>query len=174
MELSYICANEDSTIEWCVQHKLLPSINEIQYCTACKNQKKIKPPLLFKRKNGNSFGIFRCQKIKNHKDKKLYKISALKNTMFKNFKIEFQLALILTYCFVKKMTYDETIEQNSVKQISKVFTFSSTVCDWFAFCRDVCMDALHKEYQENDKIGGPGKIVEIDESKVSALNSNFK
>jgi len=174
MELSYICANEDSAIEWCVHHKLLPDINEIQYCPACKNQKKIKSALLFKRKNGNNFGIFICQKIKYHKDRKLFKISALKNTMFENFKIGFQRALILTYCFVKKMTYDETIEQTSVKQISKLFTSSSTVCDWFAFCRDVCMDALHKEYQENGKIGGPGKIVEIDETKVSVFKSNFK
>jgi hypothetical protein len=35
--------------------------------------------------------------------------------------------------------------------------------DWFNFCRDVCSKALQS--QDVQKIGGIGKIVEIDESK---------
>ena len=48
----------------------------------------------------------------------------------------------MTYCFVKKMTHDET------------------VTDWLAYCREVCMDALNQEYEEG-RIGEPGKIVEF-------------
>ena len=34
--------------------------------------------------------------------------------------------------------------------------------DWYNLCREVCSEVLIKE---NAKIGGPGKTVEIDESK---------
>ena len=37
-----------------------------------------------------------------------------------------------------------------------------TVVDWFNFCREVCSEVIENE---NVKISGPGKTVEIDESK---------
>ena len=39
---------------------------------------------------------------------------------------------------------------------------SHTVCDWASFCREVAIDAM---IVNSKKIGGPGIIVEIDESK---------
>ena len=38
---------------------------------------------------------------------------------------------------------------------------SQTTVDWASFCRQVCIDAVITQVQP---IGGPGKIVEIDES----------
>ena len=38
----------------------------------------------------------------------------------------------------------------------------TSLVDWFNFCRDVCADIL---LSDNKKIGGPGHMVEIDESK---------
>jgi transposase-like protein len=43
------------------------------------------------------------------------------------------------------------------------FTNKNTIVDWYNFCRDVCVKAL--ENHDVQKIGGVGKIVEIDESK---------
>lgn len=37
-----------------------------------------------------------------------------------------------------------------------------TIVDWFNFCRDVCVEIV---LNQSDRIGGPGKTVEIDESK---------
>ena len=37
-----------------------------------------------------------------------------------------------------------------------------TVVDWRNFAREVCLSVLE---QDNEQIGGPGKFVEIDESK---------
>ena len=37
-----------------------------------------------------------------------------------------------------------------------------TLVDWYNLCREVCSEIIEKD---NDKVGGPGKIVEIDESK---------
>ncbi|KAJ8980947.1 hypothetical protein NQ317_001210, partial [Molorchus minor] len=38
-----------------------------------------------------------------------------------------------------------------------------TVVDWSNFCREVCIEWCSTH--SNDKIGGPGKIIEIDEAK---------
>lgn len=39
---------------------------------------------------------------------------------------------------------------------------SNTFVDWSSFCREVCMEWANGQSQ---KLGGPGKIVEIDEAK---------
>ena len=71
------------------------------------------------------------------------------------------------------MTHDETINQASVNQISEDVTSRAMVTDWFAYCIEICMDALYKEYEEEGKILGPGKVVEIDESEVTSFNYIF-
>lgn len=38
-----------------------------------------------------------------------------------------------------------------------------TAVDWASFCREVVFDAM---FAKREKIGGAGKVVEIDESKV--------
>ena len=43
---------------------------------------------------------------------------------------------------------------------------SHTTVDWASFCRQVCFDAVITKVQP---IGGPGKIVEIDESLFGKL-----
>ena len=93
--------------------------------------------MIFSSKTDNDYGVFRCQKVKNHKNRKECKISALENTIFENVHIEFQRALFLAYCFVKKMTYEETIIQTSVIKICNVVTSTATVTDWFTYCREI-------------------------------------
>jgi len=119
--------------------------------------------MIFNPGNNNHFGSFICYKNKNHLKKKQCRVSALKNTCFEKSHISIQNALILTFCFVKKMSYQFTIEQTSIS--------NNTVANWFSYCREVCMEALDREYEEQGRIGGIGKIVEIDESKVSACLS---
>jgi hypothetical protein len=52
----------------------------------------------------------------------------------------------------------------SEKLICDDFSFSNqTVVDWFRFCRDLCVT----RFEENqDMIGGPGSVVELDETHV--------
>ena len=47
------------------------------------------------------------------------------------------------------------------KMANEVRLASHTTVDWASFCRQVCIDAVITQVQP---IGGPGKIVEIDES----------
>ena len=161
-----ICQNGDVTIEWCRQKGLLPISKN---CPACKSYAKIDVPMTFQPQRKNVVGSYSCQNKKNHKNGKQCLISALSNTWFENTHLELQRALVMTFCFVKKMSYEFTVEQTTIPQISQSVTSPGTVCDWFSSCREVCMDALDNEYEEHGKIGGEGIIVEIDESKVSLL-----
>ena len=51
--------------------------------------------------------------------------------------------------------------QDTIRHELKI-NCEETVVDWYNLCREVYSEVLEKE---NAKIGGPGKIVEIDESK---------
>ena len=46
----------------------------------------------------------------------------------------------------------------------------NTIVDWFNFCREVC--AVYMDQIETEKIGGVGKVVEIDESKFGKRKYN--
>ena len=68
--------------------------------------------------------------------------------------------LVLMYCWATGMSNEAAITESSLN--NGVTTGSHTVDDWFTFCREIC---LHVVQQKNSKgIGGPGKVVEIDES----------
>ena len=61
----------------------------------------------------------------------------------------------LTYYWVYKCT--EQFVQRELRISS-----NSTIVDWYNFAREVCVAVLEKD---SEAIGGPGKVVEIDESK---------
>ena len=44
-----------------------------------------------------------------------------------------------------------------------------TVCDWYNFCREVCAAILE---EESTQLGGPGEVVEVDESKFGKRKYN--
>ena len=45
-------------------------------------------------------------------------------------------------------------------------TSSKMVVDWYNYCREVCAEIIRRHH--TGRIGGPGKIVEIDESKFGS------
>ena len=57
-------------------------------------------------------------------------------------------------------------EDMSGKTVRKwVGVNKNTVVDWFNFCRELC--AVYMDDNASEKIGGVGKVVEIDESKFA-------
>lgn len=80
--------------------------------------------------------------------------SVRENSWFSKSKLTMPEIFLLTYEIVKGYTADNLIDE---------YAFSSaTVADWRQFVRELIVDyiELHSE-----KLGGPGKIVEVDESK---------
>ncbi|XP_071578802.1 uncharacterized protein [Temnothorax nylanderi] len=57
--------------------------------------------------------------------------------------------------------HDDTMDETGVA--------SATIIDWFNFCRGVCVFWTDKH---SVKLGGPGRIVEIDEAKIGKRKYN--
>ncbi|KAJ8975992.1 hypothetical protein NQ317_006289 [Molorchus minor] len=64
----------------------------------------------------------------------------------------------------KKAKCDAYVPARKGSFFDKLKMSTRTVVDWSNFCREVCIEWCFTH--SNDKIGGPGKIVEIDEAKV--------
>jgi hypothetical protein len=47
--------------------------------------------------------------------------------------------------------------------VDEIGILSATAVDWQSFCCEICLDFIEKH---SDKLGGPGKIVEIDKAKI--------
>ena len=41
-----------------------------------------------------------------------------------------------------------------------------TICDWFSYCRKVCMLSMEEKYVNRGKIGGLNHLVQVDECKI--------
>lgn len=82
------------------------------------------------------------------------KISVRIGSWFENHKLTLEKIVLITYFWVYKVS--ETFVRHELEIASQ------TVVDWYNFSREVCTCVLEKN---SEKIGGPGKIVEIDESK---------
>ncbi|XP_037787789.1 uncharacterized protein LOC119583392 [Penaeus monodon] len=109
---------------------------------------------------------FRCDKSKKVNNRTVrcnFKKSLFKNTWFDNSKLDFETNLKFVNLYVR--------EAFSYESARSDFQFpNKTICDWASFCREVliswCLD------NESDQIGGPGEIVEIDESKFGKRKYN--
>lgn len=94
--------------------------------------------------------VWRCQKTFCQ-----HKISIRKGSWFEGSHLDIFQIIKLTYYWVYKCN------EQFVKRELRISS-NSTIVDWFNFARDVCVVLLEKDSQP---IGGPGKVVEIDESK---------
>jgi hypothetical protein len=83
-------------------------------------------------------------------------ISIRKNSFFEKSKLQLSAILTLVFCWFTKSS-----QENAANEAGLLTNFWHTTGYWFNFCRDVCRDKL---FSDNHAIGGPGKIVEIDES----------
>ena len=83
------------------------------------------------------------------------KFSLKKGSWFENSKLSVQSILTLTFFWVNDFSNKQCVLHAQVSP--------KTVVDWYNFCREVCLVIL--EQDQHQVIGGPGVIVEIDESK---------
>ena len=87
------------------------------------------------------------------------KISIRKGSWFEKSHLSLAKITKLTYYWVWK--YPEELVRHELKIGS-----SHTAVDWFNFAREVCVDILE---MNSEQIGGPGEIIEIDESKFGKV-----
>lgn len=105
-------------------------------------------------KKDSSYGrdgfVWRCTKKECG-----YKISVRAGSWFENSHLTLQQVIKLTYYWVHKYRQDTVVRELKIN-------CAETVVDWYNLCREVCSEVIGSE---NVKVGGPGKVVEIDESK---------
>ncbi|XP_069363447.1 uncharacterized protein [Maniola hyperantus] len=113
-------------------------------------------------------GSFKCcKKLCRNKSQ----ISRASGTWFENVKISLVHVFYLMYCFAHLKSYDEVIWEDIAKE--KKCLSPNTIADWYNYCRETIILSHLGNVQENkSKIGGPGKIVQIDESKFGKRKYN--
>ena len=94
-----------------------------------------------------------CRRQDNGKRHKT-EISSRKGSWVGNSKIKLEEIFKLTYCWC------QNLDQVQIKH--ELGLASSTSVDWDSFCREGCEITL---FHNSQKLGGEGKIVQIDESK---------
>ena len=131
----------------CVDHKL---ILESKSCDTCG-----KPAIL-----SFNLKLWRCQKttrdpIQRKRRKCNWSESVFKNTFFASVHLDLETVLFFVNAYLR--------ECFSYQFVRSEFGLRNTsICDSASFCGEVLIERCVKC---EGKIGGPGKIVEIDESK---------
>ena len=143
-----VTPNERKAIQWLRFHGLL---YREMYCDDCGTE------LVEKIDNGRPDGrLWRCSNGKCRK-----RVNIRKDSFFEGSKLKMMIIIRLMYFWawnarIKDVERDLKINKN-------------TIVDWFNFCRDIC---AYKTCENIKQIGGPGKIVEIDESKFKKAKYN--
>ena len=72
----------------------------------------------------------------------------------------------LSHSQIIQLTYYWTRNYPNHLAVIETGISHQTVVDWYNFCREVCVEVLQEKEEEfGGQVGGPGTIVEIDESK---------
>lgn len=146
--LSNLCTHNDELIVFLLKSGLLGDRSGI--CETCKEG-----TVHLIRKEGSFY--WKCGKRSCVKT-----ISLRKGSFFEKSRLDYRQILCLIYCWLYELPF-------TFVQAEELVTTNKSVVDWYNFCRDICIDILLKD---NTKIGGPGHIVEIDESKFGKRKYN--
>ena len=151
-ELIDLCKDKQSVFDYLLQKKLIADLHgEICKKESCDGRIRLR-----REKKIDGF-TYRCSK-KNCG----FRQSIRHNSYFTDSKLP--LGTILKFCYF----WVNRIESNFIKYELQIGS-DNTVVDWKNFCREVCVEYL---FRSSEKIGGPGKIVEIDESKFGKRKYN--
>lgn len=144
-EIFLICADAKELIHWLIGLSVLINL-EGKTCVNCDNGK-------FGLRKDSSYSsdgfVWRCSNKSCNK-----KISIRTGSWFEKHKLTLEKVLLITYFWVYKASESFVRHELDIA--------SQTVVDWYNYSREVCTCILEKS---SEKIGGVGKIVEIDESK---------
>ena len=104
--------------------------------------------------------LWRCSKRAAHPSGKEVKESQLKGTIFEGARASPETIMELCQCFALKLTYDQTAAETGVSR--------PTIAKWFSTFREICLEKIRADTELQDqKLGGVGETVEVDETKVN-------
>ncbi|ETI55501.1 hypothetical protein F443_01822 [Phytophthora nicotianae P1569] len=138
-----VTCDEARCVDWCIQVGL---IDKAKTCPACSLPMRLS--LVRKR--------WRCCRRKQHAEGKEISLSMLTSSFFTEAKIKICTAVRLLAAWCMRLPQANAAELAGVSE--------DTVQYWYACCRSTCSKELLKS---EFKIGGAGKIVEIDETSLA-------
>lgn len=71
--------------------------------------------------------------------------------------------LRITYYLAKSFKYEGI--RDKIRNIGRLKMSSESIVNMYSFCREVCMLTIDRVASKEGPIGGPDKIIEIDEMK---------
>lgn len=137
---------KDYAIEWLKEEKLLAT-NRI--CDICHSDMMLRD--CSDRSDGYVWECRRQIGRKRHRTEK----SIREGSWFEQSNLSIEEVVKFTYWWT------QGLEQWQIKQ--QLGLGSHTAVDWDMFCRELCEVTL---FENREKLGGPGKVVQIDESKI--------
>jgi hypothetical protein len=118
-------------------------------CSNCKSRME------FEADNGEIDGFrWRCKNSRCRSSK-----SIRQNTFFSRSKLSMEKIFLIIYFRCKDYTIKQAVDELEISR--------KTMIDWYRFCRDIVYYHFQNEEITVEKIGGVGRIIEIDESVFS-------
>ena len=140
-----ILCNKDRLIEWLINENLIASSRKCGYCN-----EMMKMVVTKDRSDGYKWECRRQINGKRHK----VEMSIRKDSWFEKSNLSLEEIVKLTYWWCRGLKQDEIRHEVNISE--------HTAVDWDSFCRETCKVTL---LEKEEKIGGPGKTVQIDKSK---------
>ncbi|KAL4710152.1 hypothetical protein ACJJTC_006449 [Scirpophaga incertulas] len=112
-------------------------------------------------------GTFRCRNSNCRNKKK----SQAAGTWFESARLPLTTIFELMYMFAHNFTYEEARRETASEESDTVLSFR-TAADWYSYCREAVVVYEIEKEEERPMIGGPGKIVQMDESKFGKRKYN--
>ena len=141
-----VLCSKDNVIRWCMDEGLIACERVCGHCN-----KGMKLVVCGDRSDGHKWECRRQEGGKRHK----VEMSIRQGSWFKKSNMTIEEILKFTYWWCRDVKQEDICHELNVA--------TNTAVDWDSFCRETCEVML---LEREEKIGGPGKIVLIDESKV--------
>lgn len=137
--------NDQAALEWSRQFGLLKENKE------CRRD-RIQMRLRFRRDHYEWY-CYRCGT----------KTTAMQDSIFEDSRLSPGKTLMLAYCFASGCSYEET-KKNLIFEATDEPTANTTIASYFSLFRESITAKYERISPRSDKIGGPGKIVQVDEA----------
>ena len=154
--LTLVAGTRQKALEWAIENGLLRTVRECRSHRVAMTLDMGKDPPRFRcrKRNSNSSG---CSK----------EVSLYAGSWFEGTKCPLPQILSLMYSLCEDATYEQAIHEAQRLGDGGEVRYecsSATVADWYNYCTELIVSQVESANASQPKIGGPGKVVQIDES----------